>query len=1045
MQPRRRPNLKVLPKLGEKRSMVRSRVRGNSWIAGQPARPSITVRLRRRTRANRVFTPRALLPRQLCPRKPPRVASAPSADGGATGGGAGGLGLGQCPNGDANLRVKEKVVLRMQKFRRVSPQKLTHVEDEQPRRTALGTADATLLPASAQAVDPLQGPLGDQALALRLQEEMDREAQGREEMVDLEQGGLFFCQICQRDLSVMSPLHRTQHINRCLDKSEGSGPPPPPPAVPECPMCGKRFKSQKSRAAHLKRCSAELGVAPALLLQAVQRQATETASDCAAGPPTQAGGSKRKGSADPNRPPKKRQRKKAAPLDEDTMVALALSRSMEEQEREREREREALLAAPAAAAVSGLQWRPDAGKKRGKKKKGPHRPPSPPSPPGSGPRRRPQTAAGPSRRPPAPSAPPHAPDPGLPTQRPAGLDSPTEEQAVAPPSTECRSQGRGEAGLAPCPPRLGSQTLCDLMELAEEGMTLTQWGYAPNADPEPEPEPEPEPTQGASVTPLHLSGFVPERAPTAGSAKSTVALSRLTTDLSSMVNNPQLSDVQLQVDSGEVFLPTRSCCTPAAPCWYRWFMTLGDVPPGAAQALLQYLYTGRCPLSPALLPHVQELAVRFDLEELEQMCQHCPGGVAVEPWVEVQEQEEEQEQECGEQEFLELLRSIPPLREGDSVEERVDEDELLEIYQFAATQRKPESETETETEAEAKAVGQSGGEEEEEEEEEERGSTGTETEEKREDRGKGENTSLSRPCSDRSSSHRHPSLDVFPAGPAADRVTEEGSEQAGPTADHVTEEGSEQAGHAAGHVTEEGSEQAGPGGDASLDRSYDCLFSKSWGEHTSPSQEGASTELHSSRREAVVIDLSISPPLHCVPALGPSPLRPRAPEERALSRRDVKRESQGCTQVSPRWPELIVLSDSGEEQDVDVPRDLHTDCDTEAGAGQNQGAVDRGPVDCSPVDGGPKDRDLVDSSPADSSPADGGPEDSCIEMSWLIPGTPEPPARPMRVNSTQTYCSMRPTQLFARPRTSSSSSSSSSSLPPLSGQHLRRLHACPAA
>lgn len=31
------------------------------------------------------------------------------------------------------------------------------------------------------------------------------------------------------------------------------------------------------------------------------------------------------------------------------------------------------------------------------------------------------------------------------------------------------------------------------------------------------------------------------------------ALSRLASDLSSMVNNPQLSDMQLQVDSGEVY------------------------------------------------------------------------------------------------------------------------------------------------------------------------------------------------------------------------------------------------------------------------------------------------------------------------------------------------------------------------------------------------------------------------------------------------------------------------------------------------------------
>lgn len=79
-------------------------------------------------------------------------------------------------------------------------------------------------------------------------------------------------------------------ICRCLDESEESAlappPPPPPPAVPgvpDCPICGKRFKSQKSRSAHLKRCSTDMGVAPAVLLQAVQRQAEESQSVSAAG------------------------------------------------------------------------------------------------------------------------------------------------------------------------------------------------------------------------------------------------------------------------------------------------------------------------------------------------------------------------------------------------------------------------------------------------------------------------------------------------------------------------------------------------------------------------------------------------------------------------------------------------------------------------------------------------------------------------------------------------------------------------------------------
>lgn len=53
----------------------------------------------------------------------------------------------------------------------------------------------------------------DEALALRLQQELDREA-AAVPTVDLEDGGLFFCQICHKDLSHMSPEGRTQHLNR---------------------------------------------------------------------------------------------------------------------------------------------------------------------------------------------------------------------------------------------------------------------------------------------------------------------------------------------------------------------------------------------------------------------------------------------------------------------------------------------------------------------------------------------------------------------------------------------------------------------------------------------------------------------------------------------------------------------------------------------------------------------------------------------------------------------------------------------------------------
>lgn len=57
----------------------------------------------------------------------------------------------------------------------------------------------------------------DERLALRLQQELDKEYETQEQerrVVDVDQGGLFFCQLCFRDLSAMTAQLRTQHINR---------------------------------------------------------------------------------------------------------------------------------------------------------------------------------------------------------------------------------------------------------------------------------------------------------------------------------------------------------------------------------------------------------------------------------------------------------------------------------------------------------------------------------------------------------------------------------------------------------------------------------------------------------------------------------------------------------------------------------------------------------------------------------------------------------------------------------------------------------------
>lgn len=117
---------------------------------------------------------------------------------------------------------------------------------------------------------------------------------------------------------------------------------------------------------------------------------------------------------------------------------------------------------------------------------------------------------------------------------------------------------------------------------------------------------------------LPSRGFIPETKDKTSPKETSVFVSKLASDLSSMVNNPQLSDVQLQVDSGDVFFT--SCRLLANMVHDSGFgvqeegmpvsqrVLLGNVLGEAVLALLQYLYTAHRPLTHTLLPHIQELA-----------------------------------------------------------------------------------------------------------------------------------------------------------------------------------------------------------------------------------------------------------------------------------------------------------------------------------------------------------------------------------------------------------------------------------------------------
>ncbi|XP_074485282.1 structure-specific endonuclease subunit SLX4 isoform X2 [Sebastes fasciatus] len=1040
------------------------------------------------------------------------------------------------PRAERGLAAKDKVLNRMQQFKRVSPQKMVHKNQSRPTNHE---NDGVPPPPLTQRQDtPESSSSGlhpepqdsDEALALQLQQELDREA-AEAQTVDLEDGGLFFCQICHRDLSHMTPEGRTQHLNRCLDESEESSapaPPQPPPGVPDCPICGKKFKSQKSRSAHLKRCSSEMGVAPAVLLQALHRQTEETQNVPTANTLTQTGGTKRKGPFKPDLPAMKKPRKKTAPLDEDTMVALALSSSMREQEQQSERE----LQASHISMTSALKWRPDKGKGRGKRKKGavPRPPPlllvqdaevaltrlqervsalllrsRAPSPPT--PTRCPSSLPGWSGVAPLwqkstllDTASTCLSDFYTPELRdfitpwePATTAAATSSTVNKPQSSvQPVSEGTPVTGtrlsILPSSSQTASSSsqtasstsralLMDLMELAEDGVTLTQCGHT---------APGPDKDKGVcQITPLRLSGFVleeseeqadlcvsgflPEPAHThsedarrrasrtidrrgsdeeRGSHRS-AALSRLASDLSSMVNNPQLSDLQLQVDTGEVyfahsFMVYARCPLLAEMVHESGFgvqeedvpaaqrVLMNDVPGQAVFALLQYLYTACCSLPASVRPHVAELASRFDLQELQMLCELRREDAATQGDEEDYMNQEEEVNNQTHQALTELLRSMwdeedaddegtdtdggrdeereleedhqaDDLASGDREEEKVNEEELEEIYEFAATQRKREEEKDSV--------------EEEEEEEEEKVDEGEE---------------------------------VFA------KLTEPKRSSTGFSVKKLQP-------------------NSQPEPDPSLDRSHNRLFSDSWGvyeeeapssshftsgpakTHTPQSQQhrpphkpaselSGRTLLQSSASIVDELSLSPPPPTSNLPIPGQSPGQVGdwgGVGDEGTDGLASKRESQGprsiCVPLSPdsphekKEPELIVLSDSSEEMEVvlsSLSPSPHSPCAVQNLQTYTQ--IKPQPI-LKPNEPALETKQFrsLELSPDDPPAALQDPLDCSPEVSWLIPSTPVQPVRSTTTSSTQTKSSMCRTQLFPKGDASSPSSSvfSSPALP----------------
>ncbi|XP_053327642.1 structure-specific endonuclease subunit SLX4 [Spea bombifrons] len=637
------------------------------------------------------------------------------------------------------LSVKHLVLERMQQFKRAGParMKLCSTEDD-------GTES---LPSVAEALQD------DGALNTAL----PMDFRGRQR--SLEDEGLFFCQLCQKDLTALNSALREQHVNRCLDHDESVSKVAEPPSVPSCPLCGKSFNTEKSRASHLKRCAAKLDVPAHALLQAVQRQAAETAE-----PTTHVTQAKRKAGSKQKGPPKKRRAAQPGSEVEDLLVAMALSRSMQEDTAvpsnnsapratrptenavpvkkahrkkkdrpaplllvqdpqaplQRLHERMSLLLSEESKLINSIKLPPSRFWDLQETRKAAW----------SWPRQDeklweisnmvenidPQHYYTRELNPPiTPWRPPlkllnSQPRTAMPTQ-----------PALTPPCAI--HTGKEQSDETPC--REGQhmsssqkdrQALLDLAELAGEGMTFTQWnlgaGLVTNR------------TGRESTDEITSSGFVPsqEEEPSTH-PPSTAPQVALAADFAQMVNNPHLSDAQLQTDCGEVlnvhmFVLYARCPLLVEAVHSEGFwvdeastgrvrrLLLNDVSAEAAVSFLRFLYSACTAIPTRCLAHVCELARRFGVNILIDVCDRL---VHENHSAEPQAVTDEDDGGARAETFQELLKSMwideeevlaeledEGLEEGKVDNEGVGEGELEEIYEFAATQRKGIEEQDTE-------------------------------------------------------------------------------------------------------------------------------------------------------------------------------------------------------------------------------------------------------------------------------------------------------------------------------------------------------------
>nr|XP_014340852.1 PREDICTED: structure-specific endonuclease subunit SLX4 [Latimeria chalumnae] len=629
-------------------------------------------------------------------------------------------------------RVKDLVLERMQQFRRADSKRLTHRATEEPSKMI-----DEAKPHQCQENEDLREPLtgGDEALAWAVQQKLKQEVP-REGVGNLDKAGFFFCQICQKDLSVMNATRRAQHINSTNSHPGGS----------------KRKGSTKQKEPSKRQKTSRAGLmdedmmvamamSRSLLEQEKQGQA-ETASAVTIKSENVFPIKYKPGTE------KKRRKKK----EEDAPPPLLLVQDAEATFRQIQNRMANLLLVQEVelpgtpqllvskllegGAVDQALYHPATERKHGglwecstlcnnnhyipelyyttelvppivpwKPQQNQEKKSILPSPRMST-FQISQRSAKSSNLPNSGSI-----ESSVGVQRGETLgfhdDCCLENESVS------RSQQDREA-------------LHDLMELAEEGLTLTQWNHGSGETSSHVME---RTRRESTVDDIMPSGFVPltkER----GSRKRTrnlLLLHKLATDLRGMVNNPHLSDVQLQMDCGEVmyahmFVLYARCPQLVQEVHSEGFLVeedgnlrtrrllLSEVTTEAVCVFLQYLYTASIEVPPRLLPEVQALAVRFNMNELVDLCEDRSGKEAENsPVIDSEDElslEEEELEHCEnrKENFQELLRSMwfdeeeefdhlelkSEAQEDDEVQEddKVAEEELDEIYEFAATQRK---------------------------------------------------------------------------------------------------------------------------------------------------------------------------------------------------------------------------------------------------------------------------------------------------------------------------------------------------------------------